>query len=434
MATFNFNCPECGNLLSGEDEWRGMESECPYCQKAIIIPGDKDYENSDIPQKTACRKKQILKILIPVVSICLIAVVVFLWSCNSSKSAGSSTGEKQQSSSIKTNTTEHSKAKSTESFAYHFRLPVTDDAICLELWSNLPGSIQKWIIVTQAGKRWKLHCKEQIPQNIDGKKMYVAQYFFPKAWYLDNLIFDPIASMELTVVNTESSNDLSFVLSDTDKVLFAKLNESITSPSSTQTFTAQSVTTSNTENQQSSDVIKFMGIPLEGDIETFAKQLEAKGWKFESKTPLRIDREYGLINEETWYFEDGKFWEFSKCYLEVKVLTNSRLIYSVEVSRRYYYDSVTQELLEALSKIYGKFSKDHEHHLNCWDRQIGHNRIRVLESVHYRGNVQIPALKITYANHLEKENERIQKEFSDEVARRRKAEREAKRRRANQDL
>ena len=156
----------------------------------------------------------------------------FLWSCNSSKSAGSYTGEKQQSSSIKTNTIEHSKAKSTESFAYHFRLPVTDDAICLELWSNLPGSIQKWIIVTQAGKRWELHCKEQIPQNIDGKKMYVAQYFFPKAWYLDNLIFDPIASMELTVVNTESSNDLSFVLSDTDKVLFAKLNESITSPSS----------------------------------------------------------------------------------------------------------------------------------------------------------------------------------------------------------
>ena len=264
--------------------------------------------------------------------------------------------------------------------------------------------------------------------------MYVAQYFFPKAWYLDNLIFDPIAFMELTVVNTESSNDLSFVLSDTDKALFAKLNESITSPSSTQTFTAQSVTTSNTENQQSSDVIKFKGIPLCGDIETFAKQLEAKGWKFESKTPLRIDREYGLINEETWHFEDGKFWEFSKCHLEVKVLTNSRLVYSVEVSKRYYYDSSTQELLEALSKIYGKFSKNHEHHLNCWDRQIGRNRIRVLEGTYYRGNSESPALYITYANHLEKENKRIKKEFSDEVDRRRKSEREVKRRRANQDL
>ena len=38
MATFYFNCPHCGNLLSGEDEWRGMATQCPYCQKAIIIP------------------------------------------------------------------------------------------------------------------------------------------------------------------------------------------------------------------------------------------------------------------------------------------------------------------------------------------------------------------------------------------------------------
>lgn len=38
MATFTFNCPQCGNLLSGEEEWRGMETQCPYCQKTIIIP------------------------------------------------------------------------------------------------------------------------------------------------------------------------------------------------------------------------------------------------------------------------------------------------------------------------------------------------------------------------------------------------------------
>ena len=38
METFNFNCPQCKNLLSAEDEWRGMETQCPYCQKTIIIP------------------------------------------------------------------------------------------------------------------------------------------------------------------------------------------------------------------------------------------------------------------------------------------------------------------------------------------------------------------------------------------------------------
>jgi len=38
MATFTFNCPQCGNLLSGEDEWRGMETECPECKKHIVVP------------------------------------------------------------------------------------------------------------------------------------------------------------------------------------------------------------------------------------------------------------------------------------------------------------------------------------------------------------------------------------------------------------
>ena len=38
MATFNFNCPQCGNLLSAEDEWRGMETQCPTCNKNITIP------------------------------------------------------------------------------------------------------------------------------------------------------------------------------------------------------------------------------------------------------------------------------------------------------------------------------------------------------------------------------------------------------------
>lgn len=37
MATFNFNCPQCNNLLSGEDEWRGMETQCPYCKKIFVI-------------------------------------------------------------------------------------------------------------------------------------------------------------------------------------------------------------------------------------------------------------------------------------------------------------------------------------------------------------------------------------------------------------
>jgi len=38
METFNFNCPQCKNSLSAQEEWRGGTTECPYCKKTIIIP------------------------------------------------------------------------------------------------------------------------------------------------------------------------------------------------------------------------------------------------------------------------------------------------------------------------------------------------------------------------------------------------------------
>ena len=38
MANFEFNCPQCDNLLSAEEEWRGMETQCPRCSKDIVVP------------------------------------------------------------------------------------------------------------------------------------------------------------------------------------------------------------------------------------------------------------------------------------------------------------------------------------------------------------------------------------------------------------
>ena len=286
-------------------------------------------------------------------------------------------------------------------------------------WTN-KGEVERWSVTTASGKNYEMAVKSRYVVKQDGITKYMVKSSLNKDTFIK--VF---------------KNDLPVSVSFQIKEFANGQYATIDLPQDIKNHFASELANFNCPKQQPStpsDVIKFMGIPLEGDIETFAKQLEAKGWKFERKTPYRVDEKYGLIDNETWYFEDGKFWEFSKCHLKVKVLANSRLIYSVEVSKRYYYDSSTQELLEALSKIYGKFSKDHEHHLNCWDRQIGRNRIRVLEGTYYRGNIESPALYITYANHLEKENERIKKEFSDEVDRRRKAEQDARRRQANQDL
>jgi len=41
MAEFITKCPHCSAELQAQDEWIGMEVECPECQKTFIIPKEK---------------------------------------------------------------------------------------------------------------------------------------------------------------------------------------------------------------------------------------------------------------------------------------------------------------------------------------------------------------------------------------------------------
>lgn len=315
----------------------------------------------------------------------------------------------------------------SEQFAYVLQLPITDDAVCMELWNNQPGTVSKWGIITQSGKRWDLGGKEQITNIVNGTTVYIAQYFFPKAWYLDNLIFDPIVSMEFSVTNKGGTQDYTFALTENDKAFISSINASLTSSSH-----PQNVQTTTTQTAPPADVIKFMGIPLWGDIETFAKQLEAKGWQFKRKDSQKREK-HGLYNE-VWHFENGRFWEFSRCDLWVHVLFNSRLVCSVTVYTTYSLESQVSELLGALKTTYGEFAKDYTAYNDRWERQIGKNHITVFKSTKRIGYTNFPALCITYANHLSNENEKIKKAYNDEVNRRYKIEAEQKRARANQDL
>lgn len=38
MSNFTFNCPQCGQPLEAQDEWRGQETQCPSCSAMIKIP------------------------------------------------------------------------------------------------------------------------------------------------------------------------------------------------------------------------------------------------------------------------------------------------------------------------------------------------------------------------------------------------------------
>lgn len=38
MANFTFSCPQCGQHLEAQDEWRGQQTQCPSCGTNIEIP------------------------------------------------------------------------------------------------------------------------------------------------------------------------------------------------------------------------------------------------------------------------------------------------------------------------------------------------------------------------------------------------------------
>jgi len=38
MAKYNISCPKCGGTLEVQEDWSGMETECPLCRNAFVIP------------------------------------------------------------------------------------------------------------------------------------------------------------------------------------------------------------------------------------------------------------------------------------------------------------------------------------------------------------------------------------------------------------
>ena len=50
MPTFVFNCPQCSQKLEAEEEWIGMQTECPFCKQSIIIEKPSEMPVSPILQ------------------------------------------------------------------------------------------------------------------------------------------------------------------------------------------------------------------------------------------------------------------------------------------------------------------------------------------------------------------------------------------------
>ena len=50
MSDFKFNCPHCNALLEGEEGWRGMELDCPACNKQLRVPAGESEPTPSLDQ------------------------------------------------------------------------------------------------------------------------------------------------------------------------------------------------------------------------------------------------------------------------------------------------------------------------------------------------------------------------------------------------
>ena len=74
---------------------------------------------------------------------------------------------------------------------------------------------------------------------------------------------------------------------------------------------------------------KFMGIPIEGTLDEFAKKLEQKGFEKHYFTPIESDRAYGMYN----YYFTGKFFGRNDLILGLfSGSAHSKIIVGVSVS------------------------------------------------------------------------------------------------------
>lgn len=87
MAEFITKCPHCNNDLQVQDEWLGMELECPMCKNKFCLSSPTAVQPPPAP-KTLNRKKIVILLAISVVVI--LAVTVLLFSCDGKSTTATS--------------------------------------------------------------------------------------------------------------------------------------------------------------------------------------------------------------------------------------------------------------------------------------------------------------------------------------------------------
>ncbi len=55
MASFRFNCPQCGHAIETDESLCGQVTECPHCEKGIAVPNASDLETKKTNERSKIR-------------------------------------------------------------------------------------------------------------------------------------------------------------------------------------------------------------------------------------------------------------------------------------------------------------------------------------------------------------------------------------------
>ena len=61
MSNFTFNCPHCGNPLKAQEEWRGQQTDCPYCGQTITVPTAITLQKPNIVKRAILQSKNYIR-------------------------------------------------------------------------------------------------------------------------------------------------------------------------------------------------------------------------------------------------------------------------------------------------------------------------------------------------------------------------------------
>lgn len=100
---------------------------------------------------------------------------------------------------------------------------------------------------------------------------------------------------------------------------------------------------------------KFLGIPIEGTMDEFAKKLEQKGFKKNFYSPIKEERDMGCYS----YYFTGKFFGEDCRVILYSYDSNSNIILAVTVVYDKNILSMYRDLRNALAKQYSDKNKWH---------------------------------------------------------------------------